>query len=83
MRVWSAGCSSGEEPYTLAVLGAAHLDRAGRGDGAGSRLSIDATDIDRTSLDRARAACYRSEGLTEMPDDLGTPYFEPAGPSAG
>jgi len=78
VRVWSAGCSSGEEPYTLAVLAAEHLDRAGRGDEL-ARLTIDATDIDRACLDRARAASYRSEGLTEMPDDLARPYFESAG----
>jgi chemotaxis methyl-accepting protein methylase len=78
VRVWSAGCSSGEEPYTLAVLAADHLDRAGRGDEL-ARLTIDATDIDRTCLDRAGAASYRSEGLTEMPDDLARAYFEPAG----
>jgi chemotaxis protein methyltransferase CheR len=78
VRAWSAGCSSGEEPYTLAVLAADYLDRTGRGDEL-SRLTIDATDIDRISLDRAHAAAYRSEGLTEMPDDLVQPYFEPAG----
>ena len=78
VRVWSAGCASGEEPYTLAALAADHLDRAGRGDEL-ARLTIDATDIDRVSLERARAACYRVEGLTEMPDDLARPYFEPAG----
>lgn len=78
VRVWSAGCASGEEPYTLAVLAADHLDRAGRGDGL-ARLTIDATDIDHASLDRARAACYRSEGLTELPDDLAGPYFETVG----
>lgn len=78
IRVWSAGCASGEEPYTLAVLAADHLDRAGRGDGL-ARLTIDATDIDQASLDRARAACYRSEGLTELPDDLAGPYFETVG----
>lgn len=78
VRVWSAGCASGEEPYTLAVLVADHLDRTGRGDQL-SRLTIDATDIDRESLARATAACYRSEGLTEMPDDLARTYFEPVG----
>ena len=78
IRAWSAGCSSGEEPYTLAALAAACLDRTGRGEEL-SRVVIDATDIDRVSLDRARAACYRSEGLTEMPDDLARAYFEPAG----
>ena len=78
VRVWSAGCSSGEEAYTVAALAAACLDRAGRGEEL-SRVVIDATDIDRTSLERARAACYRSEGLTEMPDDLARLYFEPAG----
>ena len=78
VRAWSAGCSSGEEPYTLAMLAADHVDRAGRGDEL-SRLAIDATDIDRASLERAQAATYRSEGLTEMPDDLARSYFEAAG----
>jgi chemotaxis protein methyltransferase CheR len=78
VRVWSAGCASGEEPYTLAVLAADHLDRAGRAEGL-ARLAIDATDIDRVSLERAQAACYRSEGLTELPDDLVRAYFEVAG----
>ena len=53
--MWSAGCASGEEPYTLAVLAADCLDRAGRG-GELTRLTIDATDIDRASLERARDA---------------------------
>ena len=70
MRVWSAGCASGEEPYTLAVLVADYLDRHGRGDEL-SRLAIDATDIDRGSLERARGrVAIGSEGLAEMPDEL-------------
>ncbi len=77
VRVWSAGCASGEEPYTLAVLAADYLDRAGRADEL-ARLTIDATDIDRVSLERARAASYRCEGLAEMPEDLAGPYFETA-----
>lgn len=78
VRVWSAGCASGEEPYTLAILAAAHLDGGGRGVELG-RLTIDATDIDRTSLDRACAARYPAEALTEMPDELARPYFEACG----
>jgi chemotaxis methyl-accepting protein methylase len=78
VRAWSAGCASGEEPYTLAMLAADHLDRAGRGEEL-ARLTVDATDIDRGSLDRARAASYRPEGLTEMPDELVHTYFEAVG----
>jgi chemotaxis protein methyltransferase CheR len=78
VRVWSAGCASGEEPYTLAVLAADHLDRAGRGDEL-ARMTIDATDIDRACLERARAGSYPSQGLTELPDDLAGRYFEPDG----
>jgi chemotaxis protein methyltransferase CheR len=78
VRVWSAGCASGEEPYTLAMLAADLLDRAGRS-GELSRLAIDATDIDRASLDRARAASYRIEGLTELPPELMRAHFEAAG----
>jgi len=78
VRVWSAGCASGEEPYTLAALVADCLDQAGRG-GELTRLTIDATDIDRASLERARDAVYRREGLTEMPSDLVSRYFEDGG----
>jgi chemotaxis methyl-accepting protein methylase len=78
IRVWSAGCSSGEEAYTIAILAAEHLDRAGRG-GELERLTVDATDVDRLSLDRAQAARYRPENLTEMPRELVGRYLEPDG----
>jgi chemotaxis protein methyltransferase CheR len=78
LRVWSAGCASGEEPYTLAMLAADYLEGAGRG-GELARLTIDATDIDRGSLDRARAAVYRPEGLSELPPDLAANGFEHVG----
>ncbi len=78
IRVWSAGCSSGEEAYTVAILAAEHLERAGRAAEL-SRLVVDATDVDRLSLDRAKAARYRRENLTEMPPELASRYLEPAG----
>ncbi len=79
IRVWSAGCSSGEEAYTIAILAAEHLDRSGRS-GELDRLLVDATDVDRLSLERARAARYRPENLTEMPRELVGRYLEQAGP---
>ena len=78
IRVWSAGCSSGEEAYTIAILAAEHLDGAGRAGELG-RLVVDATDVDRLSLERARAARYRRENLTEMPAELVGRYLEPEG----
>ncbi len=79
IRIWSAGCSSGEEAYTIAILAAEHLDRRGRGFEL-ERLMVDATDVDRLSLERAEAARYRPEALTEMPPELVGRYLAPAGP---
>jgi len=78
VRAWSAGCSSGEEPYTLAVLMADHFDRQGQPDRFGT-VTVDATDIDRQCLELARAGRYRQEALAEVPPDLAQRYFEADG----
>ena len=78
VRAWSAGCASGEEPYTLAILIADHLERQGRGDRL-DQVSIDATDVDRTCLERAKAARYRADALTDVPPHLAQRYFESRG----
>jgi chemotaxis protein methyltransferase CheR len=78
VRAWSAGCSSGEEPYTLAVLIADYLDRRGLSDRFGL-VTVDATDIDRESLERAEAGRYRREDLADFPVDLVRRYFEDDG----
>jgi chemotaxis protein methyltransferase CheR len=77
LRIWSAGCASGEEAYTIAILAAEQFEREGRATEL-RRLTIDATDVDRQSLVRARAARYRREGLVEMPEELVRRYFQPA-----
>ncbi|HET8712227.1 MAG TPA: protein-glutamate O-methyltransferase CheR [Gemmatimonadales bacterium] len=74
LRVWSAGCASGEEPYTIAVL---LLETLGEG-----RATIDATDIDRLSLERTRQARYPDGAFTEMPLDLRRRYFRAGAPIA-
>jgi chemotaxis methyl-accepting protein methylase len=78
VRAWSAGCSSGEEPYTLAMLIADCLETQGMTDRLGL-VSIDATDIDRESLARAQAARYSADALVEVPSGLAQRYFEPEG----
>ena len=71
LRVWSAGCASGEEPYTIAIL---LLETLGEGRGV-----IDATDIDRLSLERTRQARYPETAFSEMPAVLKRRYFHEGG----
>jgi chemotaxis protein methyltransferase CheR len=78
LHAWSAGCASGEEPYSLAMLVADHLDGQGRGERF-ARFTVDATDIDQTCLARAKAACYRREALSGVPADWERRYFENVG----
>jgi chemotaxis methyl-accepting protein methylase len=78
VRAWSAGCSSGEEPYTLAMLIAEYLDAQGRADRL-ELVTVDATDIDRQCLDRAEEACYSPDALVDVPPTLASRYFEPQG----
>ncbi|UCF41456.1 MAG: protein-glutamate O-methyltransferase CheR [Gemmatimonadota bacterium] len=72
VRCWSAGCASGEEPYTLAILflelvrALPHAPRGG--------ASIDATDLDRTSLAHAAEGVYRPAAFDEMPAALVSRY---------
>jgi chemotaxis protein methyltransferase CheR len=63
LLAWSAGCASGEEPYSLALLW--HLGRAARYPGLG--LSVVATDVDWRLLERARRGRYRPGSLREVP----------------
>jgi chemotaxis protein methyltransferase CheR len=78
VRAWSAGCSSGEEPYTLAMLMAEYLDALGRADGL-ELVTVDATDVDPQCLARAEGACYPTESLADVPPTIASRYFEPQG----
>lgn len=65
LRIWSAGCSSGEEPYTLAMLTAAHLPA---GDGWDIRLL--ATDISNRVLEKAAKGIYPIARSSELPEPI-------------
>jgi chemotaxis protein methyltransferase CheR len=73
LRVWCAGCASGEEAYSLAALWRARL--APRWPGL--RLAIVATDLDRQLLDRARRGSFRASSLREVPAEILAPAFRP------
>jgi chemotaxis protein methyltransferase CheR len=66
LSAWSAGCASGEEPYSL-VLAAAE---------ARVRIHVIATDVDPVLLERARRACYQESSLRDLPAHLRTRAFE-------
>ena len=74
IRVWSAGCSSGEEPYSLAIC---CLEEA-----PGSyhrRFQLYASDIDRTILNRAKEGIYAASRLDKLAPALAEKYFRPSG----
>jgi len=67
IRIWSAGCACGEEPYSLAMVWNEMESSA--------RLDLLATDADSTCLDRARAGRYPPSSLKEVPSGLQEQYF--------
>jgi two-component system, chemotaxis family, CheB/CheR fusion protein len=75
IRVWSAGCASGEEAYTLAIILAEMLGP----DEMRERVKIYGTDIDEGALTLARHAVYPAKAVAGVPEDLVEKYFEPLG----
>ena len=74
INVWSAGCSSGEEPYSLAIL--FHRHAAGRGESVdASRVHVLGSDIDRASLDAARRGQFAEAAFADTPPDIRRAYF--------
>lgn len=78
VRVWSAGCASGEEPYTIAMLLAETAAALGRS-GWFPQMVIDATDVDRASVERTRAGRYADAAMAELPAELRERWFRREG----
>jgi chemotaxis protein methyltransferase CheR len=70
LRIWSAACSSGEEPYSLAILLREHVPAVARKD-----VRILATDISRRMLDKALQAVYPQNAVDEVPSPAYRKYF--------
>jgi len=75
LRIWSAGCATGAEPYSIALLLANELAELVRG----WDVTILGTDIDREFIARARAATYDNWAFRGCPKDFRTRHFELAG----
>ena len=80
IRVWSAGCSSGEEPYSIAALFLRHAESLGQG-AQGSRVAVLGSDIDRGSLLAAQRGSYEEGAFADTPDDLRRRFFTPGFPA--
>jgi chemotaxis protein methyltransferase CheR len=74
LRIWSAGCSTGEEPYTLAIILREMIEDFEDWD-----ISIVATDISRDVLCRARRAAYDERPLKDVPKVYRERYFRRQG----
>ena len=70
LRIWSAACSSGEEPYSVAMV----LHRLLRGQ-SGWDVLIHGTDIDHQALAKAAAGLYGNWSFREVPADVKQEYF--------
>ena len=79
ISIWSAGCSSGEEAYSLAIL--LHRHALARGELPWlSRVTVLGTDIDRGSLVAADRAEYPESAFADTPAELRAAYFTPGSP---
>jgi chemotaxis protein methyltransferase CheR len=74
LRIWSAGCSTGEEPYTLAIILREIIPDIERWN-----ISLVGTDINRTALTVARRAVYEERSIRNVPKVYLERYFRDAG----
>jgi len=72
IRIWSAGCASGEECYSIAILFAEAMGS----EPFRERVKIYATDVDEEALATARQAVYTDRQIEEVPEEMRTKYFD-------
>ncbi|NLK97577.1 protein-glutamate O-methyltransferase CheR [Defluviitalea saccharophila] len=73
LKIWSAACSTGDEPYSLAMLLTKFFPL--------SKIKILATDIDRQVLEKARMGLYNKKSVEGVPKEFLTKYFVQTGES--
>jgi chemotaxis protein methyltransferase CheR len=76
LRIWSAGCATGEEPYTVAML----VLESGLFEGWG--VQIFGTDLSQAAVGQARRGLYRDASMRALSDEARARYFTSEGPNA-
>ena len=71
LKIWSAACSTGEEPYTIAMILSKFVPT--------SQISILATDLDENAMEKAKQAIYPERALQEVPEDVKKKHFTKEG----
>ena len=73
LTIWSAACSTGDEPYSLVMALSKHVPL--------ESIKIIATDIDKQILEKAKVGLYNEKSIAAVPADLKKKYFEKIGAS--
>jgi len=73
LKIWSAACSTGDEPYSLVMALSRHVPL--------NQIKIFATDIDKEILAKAKLGLYNEKSIANVPKDLKDKYFEKVGSS--
>ena len=71
LKIWSAACSTGDEPYSLVMAFSKHLPL--------NQINIIATDIDKQVIEKAKTGLYNEKSIASVPDEFKKKYFTKVG----
>lgn len=73
LKIWSAACSTGDEPYSLVMALSKHVPL--------NQIKILATDLDKQVIAKAKVGLYNEKSIMNVPDEMKKKYFTQIGPS--
>ena len=73
LKIWSAACSTGDEPYSLVMAFSKFIPL--------NQINIIATDIDKQVIEKAKLGLYSEKSIASVPDEFKKKYFTKVGPS--
>lgn len=73
LKIWSAACSTGDEPYSLVMALSRHIPL--------NQIKIFATDLDKQVIAKAKVGLYNEKSIASVPEEFKKKYFTKVGPS--